>query len=118
MLAKKTPNIFLFQVAGILSNLANIYKAKRNFALTVTFYEKSLNGYKSIVKKNPNYYLPYIVMPLSNLASCYLYFQPNKEKSIALAKEILEIAEKFPQVPRVQGYANKARQVLQIWKEM
>ncbi|MEB3231952.1 MAG: hypothetical protein VKJ64_13155 [Leptolyngbyaceae bacterium] len=52
-------------------------------------------------------------MTLINLSIFYLQAMPDREKSIALANEVLEIAQQFPQLPRVQRYADTARQVLQ-----
>ena len=42
---------------------------------------------------------------------------PVPEKALALAQEVLEIAQQFPDLPRVQQYAETARAVLQAISE-
>jgi predicted Ser/Thr protein kinase len=42
-----------------------------------------------------------------------LQASPEKERSIALATEVLDIAQQFPQVPMVQRYGETTIQVLQ-----
>jgi hypothetical protein len=52
-------------------------------------------------------------MTLINLSIFYLQARPDREQSIALAREVLEIAQDFQYVPRVMQDAAKAVQVLQ-----
>ena len=52
-------------------------------------------------------------MTLINLSIFYLQVKPDPEKSLALAQEVLEIAQQFPDLPSVQQYTEKARAVLQ-----
>jgi hypothetical protein len=54
-------------------------------------------------------------MTLINLSIFYLQTQP--EKSLALAQEVIEIAQQFPELPTVQQYAETARAVLQAISE-
>jgi len=54
-----------------------------------------------------------VAMTLLNLSLFYLQAVPDQEQSIALATEVLDIAQQFPQVPIVQHYAKQASQVLQ-----
>ncbi|NJO76516.1 MAG: hypothetical protein HC833_23890 [Leptolyngbyaceae cyanobacterium RM1_406_9] len=76
-------------------------------------YEGLLQNYRALAQENLRTYLPDVAMTLINLSIFYLQDIPDKEQSIALATEVLEIAQQFPQVPMVQRYAEIAIQVLQ-----
>lgn len=115
-LALKNPDTYLPNVAGTLNNLANLHKVENRLSEALEMYQEALRIRKKLADKNPDTYLPFVATTALNLSIFYQEGEPNPSKSIALAKEVLEIAEKFPQVPSVQSNANKARRVLQAWK--
>ncbi len=112
ILAEDNPRTFLPDVAATLNNLANLHSDKNDFTSAEAKYEEALQIRRSLAEKSPDAYLPDVAMTLVNLSIFYLQAVPDKEKSVALAREVLEIADRFPQVPAVQEYAKKAIEVL------
>ena len=109
-LAVENSRSFLPDVAMTLNNLANLHYAKNEMAIALAEYQEALEISRNLAQQNPRSFLPYVATTLINLSSFYLQDQP--EKSLALAQEVLEIAQQFPDLSRVQRYARKARQVL------
>ena len=111
-LAVENPRPFLLYVATTLNNLANLHKNKNEMAIIEQEYQEALHIYKELAVENPYSFLPYVATTLINLSIFYLQAQPDPDKSLALAQEVSEIAQKFPDVPMVQQYAEAARAVL------
>jgi Tfp pilus assembly protein PilF len=111
------PSLYLPDIAITLHNLGVLQNSKQEFSTAFKSYNKALQIRRKLAQIMPSTYLPDVAMSVLNLSIFYLYSQPAKEKSITLAKEVLEIAEKFPQIPNVQDCSGKARQVLQAWKD-
>ena len=111
-LAKENPAAYLPDVAMTLNNLAVLHSDKNELAEAEEKYEESLHIYKALAKENHAAFLPYVLMTAINLSIFYLDSVPEKEKSIALAMETIEIAQKFPEHYRVQQYAITALRVL------
>jgi len=84
-----------------------------SFDPATLLYAEALQMYRTLAAANPRTYLPDVAMTLLNLSLFYLQAVPDQEQSIALATEVLDIAQQFPQVPIVQHYAKQASQVLQ-----
>jgi hypothetical protein len=84
-------------------------------AITLTEYQEALKIYRTLAEENPRSFRPDLAMTLINLSSFYLQDKP--EKSLALAQEVIEIAQQFPDLPRVQQYAEAAHKVLQAISE-
>jgi tetratricopeptide (TPR) repeat protein len=99
-------------VAITLNNLAVLQKNQNNFSTAATNYQWALRIYRNLAKGNPSAFLPDVAMTLLNLSIFYLHAEPDKERSLTLAKEVLEIAQQFPQIPTVQGYAETAIKVI------
>jgi tetratricopeptide (TPR) repeat protein len=112
-LSKENPGVYLPYVAATLNNLAVLQMAKNEFPQALDNYEEALQIYRAVAKENPGTYLPDLATTTINLSIFYLQDIPDKEKSIALAMETLEIANHFPEHYRVQHYAKQAVQVLQ-----
>ena len=109
-LAKENPSAYLPNVANTLNNLAILHRVKNELAQAQREYEEALEIRRELAKENPSVYLPDVAMTMTNLA---VLFQDEPEKSIVLAREIIEIALQFQQLPRVQKYAEKASQILE-----
>jgi hypothetical protein len=77
-------------------------------------YQEALQIRRELAVENPRSFLPYVAMTLINLSIFYFQDQPAPEKSLALAQEVIEIAQQFPDLPMVQQDAEKARQILEI----
>jgi tetratricopeptide (TPR) repeat protein len=92
--------------------LANLQKAQNDFSAAATNYQEALKTYRGLAEENPRTFLPAVAMTLLNLSIFYLESKPDKDRSLTLAKEVLEIAQQFPQVPTVQGYAEQAVKVI------
>jgi hypothetical protein len=90
-----------------------LHRDKNEFVSALAEYEEALQIRRDLAQENPSTYLPDVANTLINLSIFYLQAQPDKEKSIALAMEVIEIALQFPEVPMVQQYAGTAIQVLQ-----
>jgi tetratricopeptide (TPR) repeat protein len=109
-LAVENPRSFLPDVAQTLNNLANLHKNKNEMAISLSEYQEALQIYRELAVENPRSFLPKVAMTLLNLS--LFYSQSQLEKSLTLAKEVIEIAQQFPDLPRVQQYAETARQIL------
>jgi len=96
----------LFEYALFLQNHHKFDQAK-------PLYQEALQIYRDLAAENPSTFLPDVAMTCLNLSIFYLQGQPDRARSIALAKETLAIAEQFPQLPTVQKYAAIANQVLE-----
>jgi tetratricopeptide (TPR) repeat protein len=112
-LAVENPRSFLPDVAQTLNNLAALHYAKNEMAIALAEYQEALQIYQELAVENPRSFLPDVAMTLINLSIFYLQAQPDLEKSFALAQEVIEIAQQFPDLPSVQHYAEQARAVLQ-----
>jgi tetratricopeptide (TPR) repeat protein len=110
-LAVENPRSFLPDVAMTLNNLAVLHKNKNEMAIAEQEYQEALQIYQELAVENPRSFLPDVAMTLINLSLFYEQDQPKK--SLALAQEVLEIAQQFPDLPSVQQYAEAARAVLQ-----
>ena len=110
-LPKKNSRIFLPYFADNLNNLAILHSDKNEMAIALAEYQEALQIYRELAVKNPRSFLPNVSMTLLNLSIFYSQDQP--EKSLALAQEVIEIAQQFPDLPTVQRYADKARQILE-----
>jgi len=111
-LAVENPRSFLPDIAMTLNNLANLHKNKNEMAIALAEYQEALQIKRELAVENPRSFLPNVAMTLINLSIFYLQDQPAPEKSLALAQEVIEIAQQFPDLPSVQQYAETARQIL------
>jgi tetratricopeptide (TPR) repeat protein len=135
-LAVENPRSFLPDVATTLNNLAILHNDKNERLIAEQEYQEALQIRRELAVENPRSFLPDVAMTLLNLSLFYLQDQPKKsllsqifrfgsktknkdtnEKSFALAQEVIEIAQQFPDLPSVQRYAEKARAVLQAISE-
>jgi tetratricopeptide (TPR) repeat protein/tetrahydromethanopterin S-methyltransferase subunit G len=112
-LAAENPRTYLPYVATTLNNLAVLQSAQNDFERALASYEEALQIRRGLAAENPRTYLPYVAGTLINVSIFYLQAKPNAERAIALATEVLEIAQDFQHVPRVMRDAAKAVQVLQ-----
>ena len=111
-LAQDNPRTFLPYVATTLNNLANLHYSKNDYESAEAEYREALEIRRNLAQDNPRTFLPYVATTLVNLSIFYLQAIPNRQKSIALATETIQIAEQFPHVPIVQQYAEAAKQVI------
>lgn len=112
--AKKDPRTYLRYVASTLNNLALLQKNKNEFAVAEENYQEALEIRRELAKEKPEKYLPDVSMTIINLSIFYLRSVPNKEKSIALANEALEmLLPVYKQIPYLENYLKFAVQVLQ-----
>ncbi|MEM9542220.1 MAG: tetratricopeptide repeat protein [Cyanobacteria bacterium P01_E01_bin.42] len=111
-LASENPKIYLPDVADTLNTLANLYKDTNEQKEALRKYQEALQISRELASENSRAYLPNVALTLMNLSIFYLQVQPDRDKSIAFAKEVIEIARQFPQLPIVQKDAETALQVL------
>jgi tetratricopeptide (TPR) repeat protein len=116
-LAVENPRSFLQYVAMTLNNLAILQKNTNEMPIAEQKYQEALQIYQELAVENPRSFLQYVATTLLNLSIFYLQAQPASEKSFALAQEVIEIAQQFPDLPSVQHYAEQARAVLQAISE-
>ncbi|MGD1861172.1 MAG: tetratricopeptide repeat protein, partial [Leptolyngbyaceae cyanobacterium] len=112
-LAEENPRTYLPDVATTLNNLAVLQPLQNELSTAQASYAEALRIRLTLAEENPRTYLPDVAMTLINVSIFYLQAQPDQERSIALATEVLEIAQNFQHVPRVMQYAKAAVQVLQ-----
>ncbi|MEB3190033.1 MAG: tetratricopeptide repeat protein [Snowella sp.] len=116
-LAEENPRSFLPYVATTLNNLANLHGDRNEMAIAEAEYQEALQIRRTLAEENPRSFLPDVAMTLLCLSIFYFQAQPDFEKSLVLAQEVIEIAQQFPDLPSVQQYAETARQVLQAISE-
>ena len=114
-LAVENPRSFLPYVATTLNNLAILHCSTNEMTISLAEYQEALQIRRELAVENPRSFLPDVAMTLINLSIFYSQDQP--EKSLALAQEVIEIAQQFPDLPSVQQYAETARAVLQAISE-
>ncbi|AFY39741.1 Tetratricopeptide TPR_1 repeat-containing protein [[Leptolyngbya] sp. PCC 7376] len=116
-LAATNPQSYLPYVATSLNNLAVLHKALNEYETALGEYEEALEIYRQLAATNPQSYLPDVAMTTINLSMFYQDNVPNRQKSIALAEECIEISKDFSFILIVQRYAAAAQQVLNIWEQ-
>ncbi len=91
-----------------------VFLQKHNqFAKAQFLYQEALQIRRELAKENPRTFLPDVAGTLNNLSIFYLQSVPDKEKSIALAKEAADILLPiYEKVPYLQNYLLTALQVL------
>ena len=114
-LAVENPRSFLPDVAMTLNNLGLLHWNKNEIVIAEQEYQEALLIRRELAVDNPRSFLPYVANTLINLSIFYLQVKPDPEK--ALAQEVIEIAQQFPDLPSVQQYAEAARAVLQAISE-
>lgn len=112
-LARENPQTYLPDVAMTLNNLANLHADKNEFPQVSGNYEEALHIYRALARENPQAYLPFVATIAINLSIFYLQSFPDKENSIALAIESLEIAKQFTEHYQMQQATQLAIRVLQ-----
>jgi tetratricopeptide (TPR) repeat protein len=129
-LAVENPRSFLPDVATTLNNLAVLHSDKNEMAIALAEYQEALQIRRELAVENPRSFLPDVAMTLINLSIFYAQAQSKKSlwsrifrtgsktenkdtNAKLLAQEMTEIAQQFPDLPRVQQYAEAARQVLE-----
>lgn len=112
ILAGENPRTFLPDVAMTLNNLANLQSGQNDFDAAEKTYQEALEIRRHLAAENPHTFPPDVAVTLLNMSILYLDLKPDKERSLTLAKEVLEIAQQFPQVPTVQDYAETAIEVI------
>ncbi len=92
-------------MATTLNNLVILQKAKTEFAAALGNFEEALRIERKLASENPKTYLPKVARTVINLSIFYLESMPNKEKSIALAIEAVEILlPVYEQMPYLENY--------------
>lgn len=76
-------------------------------------YEEALQIRRDLAAENPRTFLPDVAMTLINLSIFYLQAIPERDRSITLARESLEILQDFQDVPYLERYRETALWVLQ-----
>ena len=129
-LAVENPRSFLPDVATTLNNLAVLHSDKNERLIALAEYQEALQIRRELAVENPRSFLPDVAMTLINLSVFYAQAQSKKSlwsrifrtgsktenkdtNAKLLAQEMTEIAQQFPDLPRVQQYAEAARQVLE-----
>ena len=102
--------------AKTLNNLGNLQSDKNEFEDALKSYKEALEIRRKLAQANPQSYLPDVAMTLINLSFFYQKCQPDKDVSVQYAMEALKILTPFLKgAPYTQQYAQRARQVLQVW---
>lgn len=111
-LAEENPRTFLFRVAMTLNNLAILQVNQNDYGNAQHNYEEALQIQRTLAEENPRTFLPDVAMTLINLGCFYLEAVPNRDKSIGLATEALQILRDFKGIPYLERYVEEAVRVL------
>lgn len=80
------------------------------------FYQEALAFSRRLAEANPQTYLPDVAMTAVNMSIFYLQSVPDREMSLAHAKEAFVAGLPFVElVPSVQNYLSMALQVAEAW---
>ena len=112
-LVRINSTVHMPDLATILSNYANLLSAIGEFDEALEKYNEALKIRRNLAIENPDVYLPNVAITLGNLSSYYLKSIPNKEKSILLANEAIDILTPLSlKNPYLNKYINGAKQIL------
>jgi hypothetical protein len=115
-LSEKNPKKYSQHLASTLNNLADLQRLKieeDGLEKALVNYQKALRIYEDLAEKDSRTYLPEVAVVAYNVSTYYLQCFSDKENSGLFASKVIEIAEKFPELPRVQEYSKSAKQVLE-----
>ncbi|WP_072294217.1 tetratricopeptide repeat protein [Nitrosovibrio sp. Nv17] len=117
-LAQAHPQAYAWDVAMTLNNLAILQQASNDFAAAAAGYEEALAIYRRLAEAHPQAYEPEVVRTLVNLGIFYLEAVPDRERSLACAREALATALPFAEsFPAARSYADVALAVVGVWGE-
>jgi tetratricopeptide (TPR) repeat protein len=116
-LAQLSPEAYLPAVAATLNNLGALQAKQHDFAGAEKAYREALDTYRRLAQVNPEAYLPDVAMTAVNMSIFFLQSQPDREKSLAYAKEAVQAAQPFMEIiPATKADADKALQVAEAWE--
>ncbi|MBW1616097.1 MAG: tetratricopeptide repeat protein, partial [Deltaproteobacteria bacterium] len=117
-LAKVNPQAYLPYVANTLNNLGNLQQENNKTKEAFESHKEALQIRRELSETNPQAYLPDVAMTLINLSIFYLKFEPDRDKSIAYAQEVLDLLLSFPnKTHAVEQYIEKAKTLLRLNKK-
>lgn len=115
-LAGKNPQTYLPDMAMTLNNLGELHRHRNEYEATEREHTEALAIYRELAEKNPQAYLPYVAAALGNMAIFYQECKPEKERSIALAIEAVQIILPFVErAAYTREYLASALGVLKNW---
>ena len=86
------------------------------FTSALPWYQEALGIHRRLAETNPQTYLPDVAMTAMNLSIFYLQASPDRERSLALAREALAAALPFEEMlPSAQNYVRITLQVVEAW---
>ena len=117
-LVETNPQAYLLILAHLLNNVGVIYKDNYLHRLALAAYKELRNIYRTFAKTNPLNHL-HVADPLINLAIYYAETKPNRNLSLAHAKEALSLLTPFLEqgIPYAQQAATKLNVVFTFWEE-
>ncbi len=113
-LASTNPEKFLPYVAGTLNNLANLQSDLQDYPSARASYEEALKIRRELASANPEKFLPDVATTLINMGIFYLEGLSNREKSIAAAREAIEILTPIQHIrPAYKKWIDMSRLILE-----
>ncbi|MFM9949981.1 MAG: tetratricopeptide repeat protein [Saprospiraceae bacterium] len=117
-LAQSNPQNFMHSVAMTLNNIGNLHSSNNKIEEARNEYSESLDIYRELAKSNPAPFLPNVALLATNFSLFYQKRMPNKERSLAYAKEALRAAQPFISFfPDTKKHADRALKVITDWGE-
>jgi hypothetical protein len=112
----KANQAYLPDVAMTLNNLGNLQVDRHEVTGTEASYREALDLRRQLAKANPEAYLPDVAMTAANMSLFFLHSQPDKEKSLAYAREAVQAAQPLMEIiPAAKGYVDAALGVAEAW---
>ena len=103
-------------MAMTLNNLAKLHEDNNEFAVAEEEYNEALKISRDLAIKNPKTYLPFLAKTAINLSSFYRVTIPDRDKSLAFAREAGKSANHFLMIrPDMFAIFDKAQQVYSDW---
>ncbi|WP_395043216.1 tetratricopeptide repeat protein [Flavobacterium sp.] len=114
-LAKINPETYLPDVAMILNNFGILHSVKNDYVSAEVSFSEALTICRTLVQTNPESYVQALANTLINLSALYQEVIINKEKSLSLNKEAIEVLIPFSTIGYVQNFLKKSFHIQKKW---
>ena len=115
-LANVNPQTYSPSVAFILNNLATILSENNEFEAAESAFLEALKIRRELAQISPQAHLPNLAFTTRNLSLFYLKLLPDREKSLAFAKESIQCALPFAKIrPDMLMIVGKAIGIMREW---
>lgn len=103
-------------ISAVLSNLANIHCERKEYSIAQIVHEEAIRKLRQVAKTIPQNWLVSFAGTTINVSYFYLKDMPDKEKSLAYAKEAFHAALPFKEdLVLAQEIVDIAKTIIEAW---